>query len=222
MGSERTIGPMRAQVGKDVMSTVRRASDLGFLGGMRVEDQIDHALGFVAAAEEILGRPPTSAVDLGTGGGVPGVVLHGCWPRCHVVLMDVSLRRTEFLSREVEGWGRPGTTEVVRGRAEELGRHDRFRQHFEVVAARSFGPPPVTAECGAPLLTVGGLLVVSEPPQDPGARRWPTEGLELLGLAPVSQTRFDDRFSYQVLIKRTTTPERYPRRVGIPTKRPIF
>ena len=128
--------------------------------------------------------------------------------------MDGSLRRTEFLSREVEGWGHPGTTEVVRGRAEELARDDRFRQHFEVVAARSFGPPPVTAECGAPLLTVGGLLVVSEPPQDPGGRRWPTEGLELLGLAPLSQTRFDGRFSYQVLIKRTITPERYPRRVG--------
>lgn len=213
---------MRAQVGKDVTSTLRRASDLGFLGGMRVEDQIDHALGFVAAVEEALGRHPTSAVDLGSGGGVPGVVLHASWPRCHVVLMDGSLRRTEFLSREVEGWGHPGTTEVVRGRAEELGRDDQFRQHFEVVAARSFGPPPPTAECGAPLLKVGGLLVVSEPPQDPGGQRWPTDGLELLGLAPLAQSRFDDRFSYQVLIKRAATPERYPRRVGIPTKRPIF
>jgi len=222
VGFDQTLDRMRAQVGGDVIATLRRSSELGYLGRMRVEDQVDHALGFVAAVEGALDRPPGSAVDLGTGGGVPGVVLHASWPRCHVVLMDGSQKRTEFLSREVEGWGGPGTAEVVRGRAEELGRDDRFRQRFDVVAARSFGPPAVTAECGAPLLRVGGLLVVSEPPGDQDIQRWPAEGLDLVGLAPLAHTRFDDRFSYQVLTKTNATSDRFPRRVGIPTKRPLF
>ncbi len=91
-----------------------------------------------------------------------------------------------------------------------------------MVTARSFGPPAVTVECGAPLLRVGGLLVVSEPPGTDEHPEWPAEGLDLVGLAPTSQTRFDDRFGYQVLVKTGATPDRYPRRVGIPTKRPLF
>ena len=142
---------------------------------MPIDEQIDHSLGFVAAVESVLGGAPGSAVDLGTGGGIPGAVLHSCWPSCRLVLMDGSLRRTEFLTNEVEGWQSPSLVEVARGRAEELARKEEYRGSFDLVTARSFGPPTVTAECGAPLLRTGGLMVVSEPP----GSRMPIGGLPM-------------------------------------------
>ena len=93
---------------------------------------------------------------------------------------------------------------------------------FEVVVARSFGAPAVTAECSAPFLATGGIIVVSEPPDTNQGERWPVEGLGELGLRPAGSFRFRDRFSYQILEKIAETPERYPRRVGIPAKRPLF
>lgn len=217
-----TLAALRARVSNAVAESLGRSSDRGLLGRMPVVEQIDHALGFVAAVETALGRLPTSVADLGTGGGVPGLVLYSCWPECRVVLLDGNQRRIEFLTDQVNSWGASTRVEVVRGRAEELARDDRFRQQFEVVTARSFGPPAVTVECGAPLLSVEGVMVVSEPPGDGDGCRWPEDGLAQVGLIRSSRVRFDDRFGYQVLVKSGETPERYPRRVGIPSKRPLF
>lgn len=222
VSSHESLVALRARVSDEVVASLNRSADLGFLGRMPVVEQIDHALGFVVAAETALGRPPTSAADLGTGGGVPGLVLHPCWPECRLVLLDGNQRRTEFLAGQVDSWGVSSQVEVVRGRAEELARDDRFRREFEVVTARSFGSPAATVECGAPLLVLGGVMVVSEPPGEADERRWPEEGLAQVGLSRASRVRLDDRFGYQVLVKSGETPDRYPRRVGVPSKRPLF
>jgi len=221
VASEQTLDQLRARVGAEVVSALVRSAELGFLGGMPVAEQIDHSLGFVAATELALDHRPSNVVDLGTGGGVPGLVLHSCWSEGRLVLLDGNQRRTEFLSLEVEGWG-SASLEVVRGRAEEMGRDDRYRHRFEVVTARSFGPPGVTAECAAPLLSIGGVMVVSEPPGAFEASRWPEDRLAELGLSLDTRERFDHRFGFQVLRKTSGTPDRYPRRVGIPSKRPLF
>jgi 16S rRNA (guanine527-N7)-methyltransferase len=189
---------------------------------MPVSDQIEHSLGFVSSAEAALGRQPTTAVDLGSGGGVPGLVLHSCWPDCQVLLVDGNQRRTEFLAEEIEGFASDSSVRVVRARVEELARDEAFRGRFEIVTARSFGPPAVTVECGAPLLTAGGMMIVSEPPADAEEQRWPVDGLALVGMARFARHRFDGRFGYEVLTKASVTPDRYPRRVGIPSKRPLF
>ena len=216
------LAELRLRVSDRIRQTLERAADLGFLGGMPIGEQIDHALGFVAAVESELKRPPHSVIDLGTGGGLPGLVLLSCWSVSRIVLLDANERRTAFLIEEVEGWRPDAQVEVVRGRAEEIGRDDRFRQQFEVLTSRSFGSPAVTAECGAPLVSVGGLMVVSEPPQTSDESRWPAAGLAHLGLSPLSSMRFDDRFGYQLLRKVGPTSDRYPRRVGVPAKRPLF
>jgi 16S rRNA (guanine527-N7)-methyltransferase len=213
---------LRQRVSKGVEGILRRSATLGFLGGMDLNEQIDHALGFVFSAEACLGRPPISVLDLGSGGGVPGLVLLSCWPECRIVLMDANERRTEFLSVELAERSEGASIEVVRGRAEELGRDPRLRGRFELVTSRSFGPPPVTAECGASFLSVGGLLVVSEPPEADSSGRWPVEGLAQLGLEPSDRLRFDGRFGFQALIKVEALDDRYPRRVGVPAKRPLF
>lgn len=222
MTADPVLLQLRGRVGDAVVANLRRSAEQGFLGSMPIEEQIDHALGFAVTVERTLGGQPSRAADLGTGGGIPGLVLHSCWPECRLVLMDGNLRRTEFLADIVRRWNGPGTLEVVRGRAEELARDVRYRHRFDVVTARSFGPPAVTAECGGPLLDMGGIMVVSEPPGRSDPRRWPIEGLAEVGLTPGSRDRLDDRFGYQVLVKSAGTPERYPRRVGVPTKRPLF
>ncbi len=204
-----------------VESILRQGAELGFLGGMPIEEQIDHALGFVVSVETFLGRAPRSGLDLGSGGGIPGLILSSCWPDSRLVLLDSNERRTAFLAGALAGQAFGVRSEVVRGRAEEVGRDGRYRGAFEVVTARSFGSPAVTAECGSPFLEVGGVLVVSEPPSTE-ATRWPEGGLAALGLFPGAAVRFDDRFGFQILERTEDIPDRFPRRVGIPTKRPLF
>jgi 16S rRNA (guanine527-N7)-methyltransferase len=136
-----------------------------------------------------------------------------------VVLLDSNERRTDFLLRAVEGLHRTQPARVVRARAEEAGRDPGLRSAFDVAVARSFGPPAVTAECVSPFLSVGGRLVVSEPPDRND--RWPVDGLVKLGLdQPRPFVTPAGRF--QVLRQGIACPAGYPRRVGKPTKRPLF
>jgi 16S rRNA (guanine527-N7)-methyltransferase len=213
---------LRARVPASVEAQLRRSSDLDFLGTMPIEDQIDHALGFVWTIEMGSARPPGSVVDLGTGGGLPGLVLIACWPDSSFVLIDSNQRRTEFLAEEIERAGETGRVSVVRARAEEAGRADELRERADIVVARSFGAPGATAECASPLLAVGGRAVVSEPPTAESGERWEIEGLAQLGLERSGRHRYLDRFGYQVLDKVEACDDRYPRRVGVPAKRPLF
>jgi 16S rRNA (guanine527-N7)-methyltransferase len=189
---------------------------------MPVDAQIDHALGFVMILEERFGGAPDSVVDLGTGGGVPGLVLISCWPGARVVMLDAGERRTHFLEETVRGWPEAGGAQVIRGRAEELGRRPELRERFAAATSRSFGVPSLTAECGSAFLAEGGALVVSEPPEGSSGERWPQEGLARVGLAAAAGARVSDRFGYQLLVKVGPLDDRYPRRVGIPAKRPLF
>ena len=214
---------LRARVDPGVRAALLRSHELGFLGTMAIDAQIDHALGFVSIIESLLGGSPRSAVDLGTGGGVPGLVMVACWPEARVTLLDGNERRTAFLQETIDSRGMAGNAQVVRGRAEELGHNAELRQQFQVVTSRSFGIPALTAECGSAFLEVGGWMVVSEPPEEASAaERWPEAGLVAVGLLPETTLRIDHRFGYQVLSKTGSLADRFPRRVGVPVKRPLF
>ena len=193
---------------------LEQARSLGFLGPGPVEAHVAHAEGFARAWGA---APPDRVVDLGSGGGVPGLVLALRWPDTSFVLLDASERRTAFLADAAANLA-PGRVEVRRARAEEAGRDPELRAGADLVTARAFGPPAVTAECAAPLLRVGGRLVVSEPPE--GESRWPWEPLAALGLVPLRQVR--TTAVYAVLVLGAPCPDRFPRRVGVPAKRPLF
>ena len=159
-------------------------------------------------------------MDLGSGGGVPGLPLAArAWPACRWILLDASERRTAFLEAAVVRLHLTDRATVVRARAEDAGRRPDLRAVADLVTARGFGSPSVTAECAAPLLRVGGRLIVSEPPESTG-ERWPGEPLAQLGLRPLRLLR--DGAGYQVLEQQAPCPERFPRRVGVPAKRPLF
>lgn len=205
-----------------VRQALDRAQQLGFLGDGPVETQIAHALGYAAAHAQLTGAEegPESFLDLGSGGGLPGLVLAAHWPGTRVVLLDSNLRRTEMLSEAVASCGWASRVQVVRARAEVASRDPRWRGTQKLVVARSFGPPAVTAECSAALLEVGGHLIVSEPPEPGGSDRWPPAGLALVGSAPALSV--DQPFRYQVLRQVELCPQRFPRREGVPAKRPLF
>lgn len=158
--------------------------------------------------------------DLGSGGGVPALPLALAFPGWVWVLVEASVRRAAFLRDAVGALGLGPLVRVVEDRAEVVGRSVEYRGRFDMVVARSFGPPAVVAECGAPLLRVGGVMVISEPPGgSPG--RWLAAGLVALGLDPEA-TVSGGRWAYQVVRQVSLCPERFPRRVGVPVKRPLF
>jgi 16S rRNA (guanine527-N7)-methyltransferase len=196
------------------------ARRLGFLGPGPVNDQITRSAAFATVA----GMPPQGlAADLGRGGGLPALVLALLWPVSQWVLIDSNGRRASWLERAVDRLGIASRVNVHCERAELSGRGP-LRQTAELVTARGFGSPAATAECAAGLLRLGGHLVVAGPPgHDEG--RWPPPGLAILGLelemsevvktgiGPVSMSR---------MLAASDCGPKYPRRVGVPFKRPLF
>lgn len=163
-----------------LLDVLAEARDRGFLGPGDLEPQVAHALVFAAAVAE-----PDAAVDLGSGGGLPALVLAEHWPGSRWVLVEAMHKRAAFLREAVAGLGLAARVEVVHERAEIVGRAPERRARAGLVTARGFGAPAVVAEAAAPLLRVGGVLVVSEPPDlgDSWAR-WPVNGLIRAGLVP--------------------------------------
>lgn len=167
--------------------------------------------------------PDGWGVDLGSGGGLPGLVLAALWPYSSWLLVDSNERRANWLQEAVRHLGLSTKTRVLCERAELTGRGE-WRHMAALVTARGFGPPAATAECAAGILRAGGRLLVADPPGQPH-ERWPRDGLDELGLeletsypvttevGPVSISR---------MIAVAECGPRYPRRVGVPFKRPLF
>jgi len=193
-----------------------RAKELGFLGPVAVEDHLQHAEAYARAVGPDLDG---LALDLGSGGGVPGLALALHWPESRWILVDRADRRTAFLEAAVQELALGARVQVRSGAAEMVARDPELRGQVDLVVARSFGPPATVAECGAPLLGRGGRLVVSEPPT-PDASRWPAHGLAELGLrllaGPASSS------PVVVLGADGSCPAGYPRRPGKPAKSPLW
>jgi 16S rRNA (guanine527-N7)-methyltransferase len=205
-----------------LLEILEESRSLGFLGPGPVDEHVDHARGFLVALEGL--AVPESVVDLGSGGGLPGLVLARALPRSRWLLLDANQRRTAFLERAVAALDLGDRVTVVTGRAEDHGRSAGNRGVVDLVVARSFAAPPVTAECAAPLLRTGGHLLVSEPPADGvanrGGERWPAEGLAVLGMVPDGGVVGPPRVAR--LRQIGPCPDRYPRRTGVPAKRPLW
>jgi 16S rRNA (guanine527-N7)-methyltransferase len=201
-----------------LVGLLREAADVGFLGGRDVEDHIDHALGFAAAAEDVV---PTDCVDLGSGAGVPGLVLAvEAWPQSSWSLVEAMGKRAAFLHRAVAELGVADRVRVVVGRAEDLIRHGELaRASADLVTSRGFGAPPLVAEAAAPFLRVGGSLVVSEPPGSAGSR-WPAEGVGEIGLR--LERVVTGVGTYAVFRQIRLCPDRFPRATKAQRRSPLF
>lgn len=200
-------------------SALEQSRALGFLGPGPVDAHVEHARRYVEAWNELRGGTPSNVLDLGSGGGVPGLVLLEIW-NCQTVLLDSMEKRCRFLRSMIAAPEAPLGARVAEGRAEDLAWDRSLSEDFDLVVARSFGPPSSTAECAARFLKVSGLLIVSEPPDVPQSARWPQTGLGQLGLRRL--TPDDAKGGYVCIEKTRPTPKEFPRKVGIPGKRPLF
>ena len=200
-------------------SALEQSRALGFLGPGPIETHIEHAQRYAEVWSQYRTGSPQRVLDLGSGGGVPGLVLFDIWGT-EMVLLDSMEKRCRFLRTVVSGEGVPAGLSVAEGRAEDLARDPNLEGSCELVVARSFGPPAATAECAVRFLGEGGLLIVSEPPDVPQAARWPRAGLGQLGLKRL--TADDSRGGYVVMEKVRSTAAEFPRRVGTPGKKPLF
>jgi len=162
-----------------LVDALRDAQRLGFLGPRPIPEVIEHARGFVRAlrAREH-DRAIESVLDLGSGGGVPGLVIAHDLPSARLTLLDRRAKRTDALERFVRRLGWQDRVTVASTDVTTFTPADPF----DAVVARGFGPPEFTLMQAARFVRVGGPIVISEPP---GADRWDERLLAELGLRRV-------------------------------------
>jgi 16S rRNA (guanine527-N7)-methyltransferase len=162
--------------GAVLLRVLERARTAGFLGPGPVEDHVHHADAFVDA----LPAEARFLVDLGSGGGVPALpVLVEC-TGLRAVLVEAMQKRAVFLRWSLEQLELSDRVTVRCERAEVAAHVPELRGAADVVTARGFAAPGITAECAVGFLRPGGVLIVSEPPES--RSRWPELGLRQLGL----------------------------------------
>ena len=145
-------------------------------------------------------------VDVGSGGGAPGIPLAAALPEREVMLLEAERRKADFLQR----WERElPNLRVVWGRAEE-----QAPDEFGVAAAKALAPPPVAAEWCLPLVRAGGAAILWVGPTVE-VERVARVAEQLAGAPP------EDHDGLLVIRKLGPTPEGFPRRPGIARKRPL-
>lgn len=158
-----------------LVEVLTRAQRLGTLGDRPIDEVIDHARYFVAGLVGVTGR----VLDMGTGAGVPGLVIAMDRADLELVLVDRRATRMDELSRAVISLGLTERVTVMTVDVETLARDENFVGECDAVVSRGFGPPEATLRAARPFLKNGGWCVVSEPPhRDPD--RWPESLLQEL------------------------------------------
>jgi 16S rRNA (guanine527-N7)-methyltransferase len=155
------------------------AQRVGTLGDRPIPEVMEHAKAFVAALVDITG----TVIDIGTGAGVPGLVIAQERPDLTLVLADRRATRMDALQMGVSGLGWEDRITVLTCDIADLGKQPDNAGQYDAVVCRGFGSPEVTAPLARPLLKNGGTLIVSEPPS-PKPSRWTSGLLEKTGFEP--------------------------------------
>lgn len=182
----------------------------------------DHVADSLAALELPAVRSATTAVDIGSGAGLPGLALAIALPETRFVLLESATRKSAFLERAVAACEVTNAA-VVHARAESwpegIGRHD-------LVTVRAVAALDVVAEYAAPLMRVGGALVAWRGRRDPEAEAAAARAADELGLGPPEVLAVEPYEAAQhrhlyLMPKVTETPPGFPRRPGMALKRPL-
>lgn len=188
-----------------------------FLDAVRMLPALDRA---IAEIEPDSGDQ-IRLVDVGSGGGVPGLVLKIARPELDVTLIDATGKKVAFLREAIAELRLPGAR-AVQGRAEELGHDRAHRARYDLATARGVAALPALLEYCVPFLRVGGIGLFPKGMDlagelAAGRRAAPVLGARVVAAAPLPghETRL------VVVRKIAATPERYPRRPGIPSREPL-
>jgi 16S rRNA (guanine527-N7)-methyltransferase len=161
-------------------------------------------------------------VDVGSGGGLPGLPLKIVRPDLEMTLVEADQAKAAFLVQACASLGLKDV-DVVARRAEEVGQDPRYRETFDVAVARALAPMRILVELCLPLVRVGGRLLAQKTEAEDvgGAAR----AIEVLGgsLRSVAAAPSSARQAGTVVIvdKVRPTPASYPRRPGLPNRKPL-
>ncbi len=192
--------------------------------------QIRHFLDSLSClqAEEARGafnRPHSRIIDVGTGAGFPGIPLKLVCPAVYLTLLEATGKKVIFLEHLIDRL-RLRKIAAIHARAEEMAHEPVHREAYDMALARAVAELPVVAEYTLPFCKVGGW-VVAQKGEAGAAEAWAAEqaisllGGELRRVVPVELPGLPEDRSLVVVEKVSPTPEKYPRRAGVPSKRPL-
>ncbi|MEN6350246.1 MAG: 16S rRNA (guanine(527)-N(7))-methyltransferase RsmG [Syntrophomonas sp.] len=163
-------------------------------------------------------------LDIGSGAGFPGLILAIYCSEAEFTLLESDQKKSGFLENAIKELNLQNVR-VVRQRAEEMGHIEKFRACFDICTSRAVASMNILLEYGLPLLKVGGRLMLWKGRDYQEEIERAKQALEVLGgkvneIIPYNLMCERDR-AIVVVEKSEATPEKYPRRVGIPNKRPL-
>ena len=186
----------------------------------------DHLLDALAALPLLDALAPASIVDLGSGGGIPAIPLALARPEMRWTLIEATHGKAEFLRAAAMRLGLTNVT-VLAERAEDVGRMPSYRAASDVVTGRACAPLPVLVELALPLLRVGGTMLAWKGPltaADDEILRGAAAAALLGGgsptIAPAGPAALGGR-TFVMVEKVSPGDARYPRRSGLPARRPL-
>ena len=188
------------------------------LTGARTMEEV---LAQIAAGDVLLAVPWTGigrVIDIGSGGGLPAVPMAIAMPQVQFTLLEANTRKCAFLEQVAATMGLANVA-VAAGRAEELGHQPALREQFDRAISRAAAPPAVLLELALPFVRPGGDLVAQVSPVDPHLLE-PAARL-LGGGSPRLERPGDGVGTLLVVPKLGATPAGFPRRTGVPNRKPL-
>jgi 16S rRNA (guanine527-N7)-methyltransferase len=182
-----------------------------------------HLLDSIFMWEE--GGLPLNVLDLGTGGGFPGIPLKIMHPEWTMTLVDATKKKIRFLDHVVQQMNLPGV-KPIHGRAEDLGREHAFRESYDLVFSRAVAPMNTLMEYCVPFVKVGGKVVAAKGPKVHGELEDAKNAMSKLGvvLDQVKEVPLAGEWGQRFIVvvqKVKTTAIMYPRTQGLPGKKPL-
>ncbi len=167
----------------------------------------------------------TRAIDIGAGAGFPGLPLKIVCPGLQLTLLEATGKKVGFLKHMVSCLELEGV-EVIKGRAEELGRDAAHRERYDLALARAVAELPVLVEYALPFCRLGGIFVAQKGAEGDAEAKAAAGAMATLGgilrrIVHLELPHLSEPRSLVVIEKIAPTPEKYPRRPGIPSKRPL-
>lgn len=189
--------------------------------GIRTKHFLD-SLSCILAFRE---RPPERLIDIGTGAGFPGIPLKIIFPRMKLTLVESVGKKLEFCRHIVETLDLEDVT-LLQARAEALGQDRAHRERYDWAVARAVANLPVLAEYLLPLVSLGGKMLAQKGESAHAEAVAAEKAIRVLGgelqqIIPVLVPGIAEERYLIVVDKVATTPPGYPRRVGLPARRPI-